>query len=40
VSARISPSSDVMQASHEAEAVEVVVGEQEGQLVLRIDRAL
>lgn len=36
LSARISPSSDVSQAQHAAEAVEVTVGEQEGEVVLVI----
>ena len=37
LSARISPTSDVSQATHEAEAVEVTVGEQDGVVTLVID---
>lgn len=40
LSARISPSSDVSQAQHQAAAVEVTVGEQDGVLVLLIDQSL
>ena len=39
-SARISPSSDVGQAQHQADPVEVTVGEQDGVLVLVIEQAL
>ena len=38
LSARISPTSDVSQAAHEAETVAVTVGEQEGVVTLVIDR--
>ena len=41
LSARISTTSDVMQASHAAEAVDIIAGEEPQQpTVLRIDRAL
>ena len=40
LSARISATSDVMQASHAAEAIDIALGEQEQPTVLRIDRAL
>lgn len=40
VSARISANSDVMQATHAAEAVDTVVGEQGQDIVLRIDQPL
>ena len=40
LSARISPSSDVSQAQHQAAALEVTVGEQDGVLLLVIDQPL
>ncbi len=40
LSARISATGDVMQASHAAAPVDVVVGEQAGTVVLRIDQTL
>ncbi|WP_185266153.1 c-type cytochrome biogenesis protein CcmI [Halopseudomonas xiamenensis] len=40
VSARISANSDVMQATHAAQAVDTVVGEQGQDIVLRIDQPL
>lgn len=40
LSARISVTGDVMQASHAAAPVDLVVGEQAGPVVLRIDQAL